>query len=209
MAGNDVLRDYALRYNSHVSVVPTTIDTEHYIPQPRRTGGLPIVGWSGSFSTVQYLALVRPALQTLAQHRPYRLRIIGGSGVTVPGVEVECLPWQAETEVTDIGGLDVGLMPLPDDDWARGKCGLKALQYMALAVPAIVSPVGVNTEIVDHGRNGFLAATQADWVAGLERLLTDPSLRRHMGEAARTTVEDRYSARVVVPKVARILKEAA
>ena len=143
--------------------------------------------------------------------------------MAVRGVEVECLPWRPETEVTDIASFDVGLMPLPNDEWARGKCGLKALQYMALAIPAVVSPVGVNTEIVDHGRNGLFATTEADWVEGLDRLLADPHRRIQMGEAARITVEERYllewspprsrgysgtqrlssQARVVIPQMVR------
>jgi glycosyltransferase involved in cell wall biosynthesis len=209
MAGNRFLREYALHHNARVSVIPTTIDTTQYVPRPHPSGTLPVIGWSGSLSTVQYLELVRPALGTLARRRPFRLKVVGGSGVAIRGIEVECLPWRPETEVADIASFDVGLMPLPDDEWARGKCGLKALQYMALAVPGVVSPVGVNTEIVDHGRTGLLAATEADWVEGLDRLLTDPRMRHDMGEAARITVEQRYSARVVAPEVARILREAA
>jgi glycosyltransferase involved in cell wall biosynthesis len=209
MAGNNFLREYALRHNPRVSVVPTTIDTQKYAPLPHPPDRLPVIGWSGSFSTVQYMELVRPALETLARRRSFRLKIVGGSGVVVRGIEVECLPWRPETEVADIATFDVGLMPLSEDEWARGKCGLKALQYMALAVPAVVSPVGVNTEIVDHGKNGLLAATQDDWVEGLDRLLSDPRMRHDMGEAARITVEQRYSAGVVAPKVAGILRKAA
>jgi glycosyltransferase involved in cell wall biosynthesis len=209
MAGNSVLRDYALQYNTRVSIVPTTIDTQRYVPRPHSPEKLLVVGWSGSSTTARYLDLVKPALQTLARRRPFRLKVVGASGVSIPGVQLECLPWRSDTEVAEIATFDVGLMPLPDDQWSRGKCGLKALQYMALAIPPVVSPVGVNREIVENGVNGLLATTEADWVEGLERLLTDARMRRHMGEAARAAVEKSYSARVVAPKVAQILREAA
>jgi glycosyltransferase involved in cell wall biosynthesis len=176
---------------------------------PRDDGGPPIVGWSGSFSTVQHLEHARPALERLARDRRFRLRVVGGDGVTMAGIDVECRPWRADTEVGDIASFDVGLMPLPDDPWARGKCGLKALQYMALGIPAVVSPVGVNAEIVEHGRNGLVASSQEDWVTSVGRLLDDIELRRQLGAAARLTVEQRYSASVVAPQVARIFAETA
>lgn len=208
MAGNAFLCEYALRHNPNVSVIPTTIDTRCYRPRQRSASPTPVIGWSGSFSTVQYLDLVRPALEQLARRRRFRLKVVGGSGVEVKGVEVECVPWRAETEVEEIASFDVGLMPLPDDEWARGKCGLKALQYMALGVPAVVSPVGVNTQIVDHGRTGLVARTSEDWVQQLDRLLGDEQLRERFGRAGRTLVEERYSAGVVASRVARIFQEA-
>ena len=208
MAGNDFLREYALRHNPNVSVIPTTIDTEGYQPRPRPASPTPVIGWSGSFSTVQYLDLVRPALEQLARRRRFRLKVVGGSGWELDGVEVECVPWRAETEVKEIQSFDIGLMPLPDDEWARGKCGLKALQYMALGVPAVVSPVGVNTQIVEHGHTGLLAQRPEDWVEQLDRLLGDRQMRERIGRAGRALVEARYSAGAVAPQVARIFQEA-
>jgi len=126
---------------------------------------------------------------------------------------VEVVPWRAETEVQDLAELDIGMMPLPDGDWERGKCGLKALQYMALGVPAVVSPVGVNTTIVIHEENGLLAGSETEWEAALERLLLDAELRRRLGAAGRDCVERAYSARVHAPRVAeifrRVLSESA
>ena len=124
------------------------------------------------------------------------------------GIDVECIPWRPDNEVEVIATFDIGLMPLPDDKWARGKCGLKALQYMALAVPAVVSPVGVNTVIVTEECTGLLARTSEDWTQQLDRLLGDEGLRRRLGEQGRELVDERYSARVVAPNVARIFEEA-
>jgi glycosyltransferase involved in cell wall biosynthesis len=124
-------------------------------------------------------------------------------------VPVHCKPWRAESEVEDLRGFDVGLMPLPDDEWSRGKCGLKALQYMALGIPPVVSPVGVNTSIVRDGINGFHARSEEEWVDRITLLLSDESLRHRMGSEARRTVEQSYSHRVHAPRMARVLREAA
>jgi glycosyltransferase involved in cell wall biosynthesis len=208
IAGNSYLRDYASRYNEQVSIVPSTIDTLKYEPIPSRACARPVIGWTGSYSTVQYLRLVRRALARLRARRDFRVVVVGGTGFEVDAVDVEHRPWRSATEVQDLSDFDVGIMPLPDNEWARGKCGLKALQYMALGIPPVVSPVGVNREIVAHGQNGFLASTEEDWVVTLDRLLADPKLRLRVGRAARATVETRFSAKVQAPRVARILRSA-
>jgi glycosyltransferase involved in cell wall biosynthesis len=127
----------------------------------------------------------------------------------MPGLDVQLVPWRAETEVPALSAIDVGLMPLPDDEWSRGKCGLKALQYMALGIPPVVSPVGVNSAIVQDGINGFHACTDEEWVDRIALLLRDPELRRRLGAAARLTVETTYSARVQAPRMAAVLRQAA
>jgi glycosyltransferase involved in cell wall biosynthesis len=208
MAGNNFLGEFASRYNERVSIVPTTIDTLKYGLLSRQPGRRPVIGWTGSYSTVQYLHLVRPALARLRTRHDFRVLVVGGTGFEVDGVEVEHRPWRSATEVQDISGFDIGIMPLPDAEWERGKCGLKALQYMALGIPAVVSPVGVNREIVDHGRNGFLAAAEDEWVDTLHSLLADPELRFRVGRAARATVEERFSAVVHAPRVAQVFRSA-
>jgi len=208
LAGNAFLESYARRYSDRVSRVPTTIDTGKYRPVPGRRGGIPVVGWTGSYSTGQYLEPLRPVLERLRRRHEFRVVVVGASGFEVDGVEVEHRPWRSDTEVEDLSDLDVGLMPLADTEWERGKCGLKALQYMALGIPAVVSPVGVNTEIVSHGENGLLASSGEEWERCLDRLLADAELRRRLGEAGRATVEASYSARVHAPRVARIFREA-
>jgi glycosyltransferase involved in cell wall biosynthesis len=129
--------------------------------------------------------------------------------VDIEGLAVRCLPWRAETEPDDLRALDVGVMPLSGDEWSRGKCGMKALQYMALGIPPVVSPVGVNTTIVRDGVNGFYARTEEEWIDRMALLLEDELLRRSLGQEARRTVEESYSARTHAPRVAKILSEAA
>jgi glycosyltransferase involved in cell wall biosynthesis len=206
--GNEFLARYVKDRAREVTVIPSTIDTDAYQIQPRAQNRVPVIGWTGSVTTVPYLMALAPALRRLREKREFELRVIGAN-IEIEGLAVRCLPWRAETEPDDLRALDVGLMPLPDDEWARGKCGMKALQYMALGIPPVVSPVGVNASIVLDGINGFHAATQEEWIDRIGLLLDEQALRRRLGQEARKTVEELYSARVHAPRVARILLEAA
>lgn len=204
MAGNQYLADYAGKVNDRVTIVPTTIDTEKYRVEPRWDNEVPVIGWSGSHSTAAHLATVKGVLQKLAGRERFRLRVIGAPDFKIDGVDVEAMPWRAATEVDDLRPFDVGIMPLPDDQWSRGKCGLKALQYMALGVPTVCSPVGVNSEIIHDGENGLLAMTEDEWVEKLSSLLRSKEERARLGHAGRETVEARYSAAVQAPRVYEI-----
>ena len=206
MAGNSYLADYARQVNDRVTVVPTTIDMTKYTVEEREANDPPVIGWSGSYSTAQHLDTLRPALRRLARAERFRLRVIGAPGYRIEGVDVEAMPWRAETEVADLRRIDVGVMPLPDEPWSRGKCGLKALQYMALSIPTVCSPVGVNTEIVREGENGHLASTEDEWVEKLSRLLRSADARRRLGRAGRATVEAHYSAAGQAPRVFQIIE---
>jgi glycosyltransferase involved in cell wall biosynthesis len=209
VVGNEYLGEYARRHNPHVSVVPTTIDTDRYRPRARPANPVPVIGWMGSYSTARYLDLVKPVLRRLRERREFRMTVVGGGDVRIDGVDVETRPWTSAREVEDLLGFDVGLMPLHDTEWEKGKCGAKALQYMALEVPCVVSRVGVNSEIVQDGVNGFTVANENEWERALERLVDDAGLRQRLGQAARETVVARYSAKVHAPRVAEILREAA
>lgn len=209
IAGNAHLGEFARRYNEMVYVVPSTVPLSSYRPRPvAPRGARPVIGWTGSHSSVQYLRLVFPALQELRRRRDFRLLVVGVEGIEVPGVDVECRAWQAATEVEDLWDMDIGIMPLPPEPWAQGKCGMKALQYMGVGVPPVVSPIGVNAEIVENGVQGLHATTTAEWVASLDRLLAEPELRHEMGVRARRRVEARYSAEVQAPRVAAIIRSA-
>lgn len=206
IAGNDYLATYAQRFNSRVEVVPTTIELSQYTPGSGGRSHPPVIGWSGSHSTVQHLDTVRIALQRLAATHEFELRVIGTASYELAGVATSAQTWNAANEVEDLRTFDIGIMPLPDDEWSKGKCGLKALQYMALGVPTVCSPVGVNCEIVADGENGLLASSDQEWVTALRRLLDSPDLRRRLGAAGRSTVEARYAAARHGPRIAALIK---
>jgi glycosyltransferase involved in cell wall biosynthesis len=191
-----------------VTVIPSTIDTDVYRIKPRARNHVPVIGWTGSVTTVPYLMAIAQALRRLREKQEFELRVIGVK-VNIEGLAVRCVPWRAETEPDDLRALDVGLMPLPDDEWSRGKCGMKALQYMALGIPPVVSPVGVNTAIVRDGVNGFYAHAEEEWIDRVALLLADEPLRHNLGQEARRMVEESYSAETHAPRLARILMEAA
>lgn len=207
MVGNPFLAEYAGQVNDRVTVIPTTIDTTKYrVPQRTEKSGPPVIGWTGSYSTVQHLDTLRGALKKLAERESFRLRVIGTPTYECPPVDVEAMSWRAETELDDLGAIDIGVMPLPDDRWSKGKCGLKALQFMALGIPTVCSPVGVNTDIIQDDQNGFIAGTEDEWVEKLTRLLRSHELRQRLGHAGRVTVEEKYSAITQTPRVYEIFK---
>jgi L-malate glycosyltransferase len=206
MAGNSFLAEFAGQVNKNVTVVPTTIDIEKYqhIYPEKEAPQVPTIVWSGSRPTLTNLFTLRPALQKLASEEKFKLRVIGTPTYELPGVEVEALAWRSETEVDDLKAGDIGIMPLPDDAWSRGKCGLKALQYMALGMPTVCSTVGANMDIIQDGENGFLAANDDEWVEKLKTLLHGAEDRNRLGRAGRETVEEKYSAQVQAPRVYEI-----
>jgi glycosyltransferase involved in cell wall biosynthesis len=208
-AGNRYLAKWAEQHNDDVRVIPTTIDTELYRPRPSSSDGGPLtVGWSGSHHTAIYLDAVGPVLRDLQRETGVRLRVIGDEHFEIPGAEVEALPWREETELEDLGEIDIGLMPMPDDQWARGKCGLKALQYMALEIPAVISPVGVNVEIAEGGA-AMLASHPEEWLKVIRGLIEDPQRRRDQGAHGRERVQERYSVRANLDAYRDVLTAAA
>ena len=207
MVGNPYLAEYASQVNDKVTVIPTTIDTEKYqVPAPKQTDGPIVIGWTGSYSTVQHLDTLRGALRKLAETEKFRLRVIGTPSYECAPVATEAMPWRAATELEDLSAIDIGVMPLPDDNWSKGKCGLKALQFMALGIPTVCSPVGVNTDIIQDNENGLLAMSEAEWVDKLTSLLRSAELRRRLGDAGRATVEQKYSAVTQAPRVYEIFR---
>lgn len=199
-----------------VEVVPTVIDLSRY-PAPNllewdHSGGVvavPHIVWIGSPSTAAYLQVIREPLRVLATRIPYVLRVIGGGAVDLPGVQVEAVDWTEATEVENISVCQVGIMPLIDSLWERGKCGYKLIQYMACGLPVVASGVGVNPEIVRHGENGFVANTSDEWVAALEQLLLSATLRQQMGTVGRQRVERDFCIQQTGPRLAGLLSEAA
>jgi glycosyltransferase involved in cell wall biosynthesis len=207
IVGSEYLATYARRFSSRVTVIPSTVSLRRYRPRPGpRRPGPPVVGWTGSHSSLQYLREVEQPLKTLAGRLRFRFVAIGVEGFQIPGVQTECRPWRSASEVEDLWDLDVGIMPLPDGPWTRGKCAMKAIQYMGVGIPALVSPVGANVDVVTHGKNGFLVGGPDEWVELLDRVLRDSDLRERLGREARRTVEARFSAEVHAPRVAEVVR---
>jgi glycosyltransferase involved in cell wall biosynthesis len=195
-AGNEYLRGYALAFNPNVKLVPTTIDTAYHRRRTTRGDSARLcVGWTGSTTTIRHFGLVVPALRRLRARFGERVhfKVIGDSRYENEALGVRGRDWDPQTEIEELSEIDIGLMPLPDDEWSKGKCGLKALQFMALETPTVMSPVGVNTTIVQDGRNGFLATSEDEWFEKLSRLVESPELRERVGKAARETVVHGYS----------------
>jgi glycosyltransferase involved in cell wall biosynthesis len=210
MAGNAYLAAWARQYNDTVTVIPTTIDTDRYVPVIRPESQIPVIGWMGTPTTAIYLRDIRDVFVRLAETHSFRLRVVGAPDLAHwPGVNMESVGWSSQKEIEELSRFDIGLMPLRDDEWSRGKCGLKALLYMSLGKPVICSPIGVNREIVCHGVNGLHAFTSEEWLQCLRELLDCPDLRQRLGTAGRQTVLARYSARSQVPHVAQIFRDVA
>jgi glycosyltransferase involved in cell wall biosynthesis len=212
MAGNRYIANYAEHFEApRLETVPTVVDIDKYTIDRKatNTGDLRI-GWIGTPET--WHAFANPIHyvldQLLAEHRALFRAVGAGMQPTTSGT-LEILPWKEETEVSLIQSMDIGVMPLPNTDWARGKCGYKLIQYMACGLPVVASPVGVNREIVEHGVSGFLAETDAEWRSAIETLLANAELRHRMGDAGRRKVEEQYSLQVWGPRVGQMLRSVA
>jgi glycosyltransferase involved in cell wall biosynthesis len=208
LAGNSYLAEYARRLNSSVEVIPTVVDTSVYHPGDRPPEDPPVIGWIGSPTTVGYLDPIVGVLEDLARSFRFRFRVIGAELRRAPsGVPLEIRPWTADDEADQFRDLDIGIYPLPDDRWTRGKCGLKAIQYLASGVAAVVSPVGVVQEIVENERTGLWATSATTWRKNLGDLLADPQARRRLGGAGRLRIQGEYSLAAWAPRVIERLEK--
>jgi len=208
-AGNRWLAEHARRAGAtDVRVVPTTVDPRRYTAPDMRTPGACTIGWIGSPATVAYLNAVRAPLAH-AVSSGARLHLIGAPAGCLSDIGATVVPWTNATEVASLRALDIGIMPLDDTPWEQGKCGYKLLQYMAAGRPVIASPVGANVDIVQHGTNGFLASTPAEWTAALDRLMSDRALCEQFGAAGRRLIDTEYNAHRVGQALARTIRELA
>lgn len=201
IAGNEYLAAYARQHTDAVRVIPTCVDTTKFVPRDH-PNPVPVLGWIGTPTTTPYLLSLAPVLQQLARTHRFVLRVCGaGTPIDMAGVTVANTAWTLDGEVGLFDTCDVGVYPLTDDEWARGKCGFKAIQFMACSVPVVAAPVGVNRDIITDGANGFLASTTGEWVEKLARLLDEASLRAAFGRAGRDRIEREYSLRANAPKM--------
>jgi glycosyltransferase involved in cell wall biosynthesis len=192
--GNAYLAEFASKYNDNVIINPTTIDTDglHNIVSSHDNSEF-VIGWTGSHSTVQYLDELFPVLKKLEEKHRFKFHVIGDVPPKFNLKSMNFIPWKKLGEIDELAKFDVGVMPLPEDVWAKGKCGFKALQYMALGIPALVSDVGVNAEIVDHNINGFVCTNTEEWYSSLNKLMSDPTLLKQMSEKTREKIVKKYS----------------
>jgi glycosyltransferase involved in cell wall biosynthesis len=194
-AGNQYLADYASRFNPSVKIIPTTIDTELYKVIRKTPGERVCIGWSGSFSTIIHFEFILPVLIELKNRFGEKVyfKVIGDPSYENESLNIKGIPWTRETEVKELSEIDIGIMPLPDDQWTRGKCGAKGLIYMSLGIPTIMSPVGVNKKIINDGINGYLAESNQEWTDKLSLLVSSFDLRIKVGNAGRDEVVKNYS----------------
>ncbi len=206
IAGNQTLADYSKQYNQNVHIVPTVLDSQNFQPRKKTAREKLIIGWSGIEYNFKYIHTLGSIFSRLAKKYPVEIVILAASPPRDFDFPFTFEKWNEKTEVDQIGQFDIAVMPLEMDEWCKGKCGLKLLQYMSLEIPSIATPIGVNSEIVKEGENGFTAISQEQWEHSLVRLIEDPSLRTRLGKAARQTVVDEYSLEVWFPKILNLYK---
>ncbi len=206
--GNDYLREYVEPLNPAVTVVPTVVDTTRYVPARSPDTQPPVVGWIGSPSTWRYMEEVLPDILPVIKASGASFRAVGAGPAAQRWSEIESVPWTEASEIAQVQRMDIGVMPLPEEDWARGKCGYKLIQYMACGLPTIASPVGVNGTIVQQGETGFLAHTPEQWKSALQHLIEDAGLRQRLGRAGRERVVERYSLASQEPRLLHAFEKA-
>jgi glycosyltransferase involved in cell wall biosynthesis len=208
---NRHLAEWAMQHNSNVTTIPNSVDLKKYSFGARQPceGRRPVIGWIGTPITAKYLRLLERPLRLLRQRHDFVLKVIGAPGFTMEGLDVRAVPWSEASEVGELRCCDIGVMPLPDDAWARGKSALKVIQYLAAGVAAVASPVGANADVLTDGQNGLLAATDEQWAAKLALLIEDRTYRDRLATAGRQTVEERFSLQANAPRLVKVLKLAA
>lgn len=207
LAGNSYLMERAKQAGArHVEYLPTVVDLERYSVRAKIRSRKFTIGWIGSPTTSEYLMALQPSLAALCEDKDTVVSLVGAAKLTIPGVRIQSFPWSEAREVADIQEFDAGIMPLPDTLWARGKCGYKLIQYMACGCPVVASPVGVNKEIVTHGKNGFLSANLEEWTGNLMRLRDDDCLREQLGNNGRITVEQKYCLQATAPRLVSLIR---
>ncbi|MEP7337473.1 MAG: glycosyltransferase [Acidobacteriota bacterium] len=205
------IREYAEQYNGNLWQVPCLVDAEQYVfdsAQPESDNDKVCLGWSGSPSTVGNLRIVAPALRALAEEAPHRVHLIGNAQFDLPGVNFTAQAWCAETEINDLRRLQIGLAPVPVNEWNKRKFYMKTAQYMALGIVPVCTPLGANTQVIRHGENGFLADSTVEWVECLRLLINDHDLRRKLSYQAARDAHDKYTLQANQEKIVAAFRAA-
>ena len=203
------LNDFCLNLNERktCTYISSSVDTDRYRPATTySTDETVVIGWTGTFSSKIYLDLLSSVFQRLAKHLPFKLCVIGNFDYALPGVDLEVLQWNAAEEIAQLQKFDIGVYPLPINDWVLGKSGLKAIQYMALALPCVATDVGTTPLLIRNGENGLLVRTESEWEEALEKLIGDPSLRRRLGEQARKDAVEKYSTSAIAQQYREVIE---
>jgi len=209
IAGNGFLKSYAASLNNAVTILPTCIDTGRYRPIEKKCAGEKIViGWMGTATTSEYLGELRNVFKfILDKYGNVEIRIVGGMSEGFLGPGLVYKNWFLDSEILDLQEFDIGIMPMPDSDWTKGKCAFKIIQYMAVGIPSVAAPVGMNLEVIRHGVNGFFASGEKEWIDRLSRLIEDAALRGEIGKNGRRTIEERYALKIAEPRFVGILEQ--
>lgn len=207
LAGNTFLQNYALQYNSNSVCFPTVVDTEKYKPIEKHNNSVICIGWSGSFSTFEHFEILIPVLDRL--HKKYnnsiKIKVLGAPPKNMP-LPIEFINWSEENEVVELSEFDIGVMPLNQTPWNEGKCGLKSLLYLSMGIPAVVSSVGVSSEIIQNGLNGFVPQNEEQWFETLCLLIENKNIREKIGSEGRKTVISKYSVLSQQEKLVQLLR---
>lgn len=207
---NEYLENYAKRFNRNVTMIPTSVDTDKFTVKDYALQKQKIViGWIGSHSTACYLTQLAKVFPELAKKYEFTLKVIGSNRKDIfPGINAVYNNWSLENDICEFQSLDIGIYPLPDNEWVKGKTGFKTVQYMSVGVPCVASRVGRNISIITSGVNGYLASTQMEWIEKLSLLIENADLRKSIGLAGRKTVEERFSLKVNAPKYLEVIRKA-
>jgi glycosyltransferase involved in cell wall biosynthesis len=205
--GNAWLADYAGKQNPNVQIIPSSVDTNLYQPKDKKNNEKIIVGWTGSSTSQTHLEMFAPLLQEICEKYPIEIHVHSDRSPDVSEIPMVWHKWSPENEVEVISNFDIGIMPMPEDEWSLGKCSMKALLYMSLAVPTVCSNIGMNREVIHHGENGFLAKTNKDWLKAIGDLVDDAGLRKKIGEKARETVVEKYSMKKCAELFAEVVRK--
>ena len=210
IVANNHLAQWTLRLNPNVHVIPTCVDLRHYPLRSTRftQNDRPVIGWIGTPITAKHLRILEKPLKALRRRYDFTLKVIGAPGFTLDGVDVRAIAWNAGSEYEELHGCDIGVMPLPDDPWTRGKSAFKLIQYLAAGVVGVASPVGANCEVIQDGQNGMLAQSERDWLEKLSLLIESPFQRKQLAQAGRRTVELGYSLQANAPRWLEVLRRA-